>query len=84
VTTTVDLTGQVFGKLTILGPADEGLGLPPARGGWWLARCVCGKEQITPAEGLTSGRVASCGRPTPERRLRLEEQVRSRHPGWRP
>jgi hypothetical protein len=51
-----DLTGEVFGRLTILGPASD---LP----GFWTARCACGRELAAPREGFTSGRITSCGRP---------------------
>lgn len=59
---TADLTGRVYGRLEVLGP-DASIGLI-APGGWWRCRCACGAELVTPGEGLTSGRVASCGRPS--------------------
>lgn len=61
-----ELSGRTFGRMTVIGPASEELVLLPVAGGWWLGRCVCGREVIAPAEGFTSRRVTSCGRPTPE------------------
>jgi hypothetical protein len=76
--TMADLTGRVFGKLTIVGPADQDL--PPVAGGWWLARCVCDHELVAPAEGFLARRIVSCGRPTPEQRAELEEQLAATRP----
>jgi hypothetical protein len=53
-----DLTGRQFGKLTVTGPADQGL--PQVAGGWWLGRCVCGYEVIAAAEAFLSRRLVSC------------------------
>src|SRR4029450_13498807 len=58
-----DLTGRTFGRLTIAGPG--GADLPVVAGGWWLGRCVCGREVLAPAEAFLARRVTSCGRPTP-------------------
>lgn len=47
-----DLTGKVFGKLTVVARA------PGAR---WLCRCECGNEVVLQNGLLTSGRVKACG-----------------------
>jgi hypothetical protein len=73
-----DLTGRTFGKLEIIGPTGEDL--PATRGGWWLARCVCGREMIAPAEAFLSRRLEGCGRPTAEDRAELEQQLASTRP----
>lgn len=52
----LDLTGQRFGKLTVLGPA-ENIGTRTA----WLCRCDCGQETIVPTRRLRAGRRTSCG-----------------------
>lgn len=51
-----DLTGERFGRLTVLGPAPN---LP----GFFLAECACGRQVAAPREGFTAGRITSCGRP---------------------
>lgn len=52
----LDLTGQRYGKLTVLGPAEN-------MGGYtaWLCRCGCGRETVVPTRHLRSGHTKSCG-----------------------
>lgn len=52
----LDLTGQRFGQLTVLGPADN-MGKRTA----WLCRCDCGKECVVKTQRLRAGRAVSCG-----------------------
>jgi hypothetical protein len=73
-----DLTGRTFGRLTIVGPAGEDL--PVVAGGWWLASCVCGREMVAPAEAFLARRLQSCGRPTPEQRVELDQRLAATHP----
>lgn len=51
-----DLTGQRFGRLTVLADAGriDGRVL-------WLCRCDCGKETTVRSSNLVKGRVTSCG-----------------------
>ena len=53
----LDLTGQKFGLLTVLNPA-ENIGEDTA----WLCRCDCGKERIIRTMSLRSGNTRSCGK----------------------
>ena len=64
---TQDLTGSVFGKLTILRyePAYSqtkhyGTGGKTFQGRW-ICRCECGKEIASPSNPLLKGRTTSCG-----------------------
>lgn len=52
----LDLTGQQFGKLTVVGPA-ENIGSRTA----WLCRCECGNEVVVRTIRLRGGRTISCG-----------------------
>lgn len=52
----LELTGQRFGKLTALRPA-ENIGKKTA----WLCRCDCGKEIAVITGRLRSGHTTSCG-----------------------
>lgn len=55
-----DLTGQVFGRLTVEGLAPK----PPGsrkHGRHWLCRCSCGGEKITTKDQLECGKAKSCG-----------------------
>lgn len=51
-----DLTGQTFGRLSVIERAEN-------RGGrrYWLCSCECGKQKEVEAQNLKSGRVLSCG-----------------------
>lgn len=51
----IDITGQRFGRLTVLRYAPE-------RGpGYWLCRCDCGTEFVTEGQALRKGNTRSCG-----------------------
>ena len=52
----VDLTGLVFGELTVIGRA-------PSRGWvtWWSVRCNCGTQKEVAGGNLRSGGSRSCG-----------------------
>ena len=50
-----DLTGQRFGRLTVVGYAGK------QRAHKWRCRCDCGKETLVRQDFLTKGRTQSCG-----------------------
>ena len=52
----VDLTGQRFGKLTVVAPA-ENIGSRTA----WICRCDCGKDAVVKTYHLRDGHTTSCG-----------------------
>lgn len=52
----LDLTGQAFGRLTVLAPAPN-IGSRTA----WLCRCSCGREVVIKTNRLRAGRTISCG-----------------------
>ena len=52
----LDLTGQRYNRLTVLGPA-ENIGNRTA----WHCRCDCGKETVVRTNRLRSGHTTSCG-----------------------
>lgn len=51
-----DLTGQRFGRLTVLCRADV-----ISRKAYWKCKCDCGTVKNIRGDGLVSGRVVSCG-----------------------
>ena len=55
-----DLTGQRFGKLTVLQRADAPQDGKPA-GDRWLCRCDCGGEATVLGANLVRGHTKSCG-----------------------
>ncbi len=52
----IDRVGKVFGRLTVLSFADI-----KNNKTYWHCMCSCGKEHITSASQLTTGRSLSCG-----------------------
>lgn len=52
-----ELTGQVFGRLTVI--AFDSVGKDYATK--WLCRCECGNESIAIGKNLVAGRTRSCG-----------------------
>ena len=53
----IDLTGQTFGRLTVLkyhGVNDKGIHM-------WLCRCECGNEKVVRGDALRYGITRSCG-----------------------
>lgn len=52
----VDLTGQRYGKLTVLRPAEK-IGAKTA----WFCRCDCGRETVVQTCNLRHGNTKTCG-----------------------
>ena len=53
----VGLTGQRFGRLVVVGRAENG----KHKHSRWLCRCDCGREKIVLGKHLRSGATQSCG-----------------------
>lgn len=53
----IDLTGQKFGELTVLGKENK----PNSKKTYWKCKCSCGKEILTGGANLRSGNTKSCG-----------------------
>lgn len=55
----VDMTGQVFGELTVIRRVpSEGF---KAEGARWLCKCSCGREHTARGNVIRLGNVRSCG-----------------------
>jgi hypothetical protein len=54
-----DLTGEVHGYLTVLGPAPRPPGKTHYR--WWLCRCTCGQEVAVDSGSLGHDSRQACG-----------------------
>lgn len=52
-----DLTGQVFGKLTVLAFSA----VRPKLGAYWLCHCECGRDTVHRGADLRKGYITSCG-----------------------
>lgn len=57
---TKDITGQRFGKLTVI---ERYTGEPRSKGSgaYWVCRCDCGKTHVASGVNLRRGAVKSCG-----------------------
>jgi hypothetical protein len=55
----VDLTGQIFGKLTVVSLVSRGSRRNPKI--LWLCQCSCGKQKVAQGGLLRRGSIQSCG-----------------------
>ena len=55
----IDLTGQKFNRLLVLGRDDTKK--DKSRQAWWKCRCDCGKEISVRGQSLRNGNTQSCG-----------------------
>ncbi len=56
-----DLTGRKFGRLTVVGPAEDRITPSGQRKPHWVCKCDCGSEVIVAGTHLKSGHTQSCG-----------------------
>lgn len=56
----IDLTGKVFGRLTVLEKSEHPLGKKEKRA-YWLCQCECGNQKIILGRSLRDGKTLSCG-----------------------
>ena len=60
-TRVIDMTGRVFGRLTVLYRAEDYISSSNIHHTKWHCRCECGNEVDVLASNLTSGKSKSCG-----------------------
>ena len=65
-----DLTGQKFGRLTVI----ERAGTSKGRKALWLCKCECGNEKVIMGNNLKSGATMSCGCLGSEKMKQLNEE----------
>lgn len=53
----IDLTGQIFGRLTVI----KKVGLSKNKFVLWLCKCTCGNQIIVTSNNLRTGNTQSCG-----------------------
>lgn len=56
-----DLTGQKFGRLTVIERAEDRISKSGKHRIMWCCKCSCGNEIITSSGNLREGRTQSCG-----------------------
>jgi len=66
----VDLTGRVFGRLTVINKETDHITKSGRKISRWLCKCSCGKSKIIRSGDLTSNRTLSCGCLGKEQRLK--------------
>ena len=57
----MDLTGKMFGRLTVIKEGDRKIQPNGKKRRTWLCHCQCGKEAVVLQENLTRGITRSCG-----------------------
>ena len=57
----IDLTGQVYERLTVIKRVDDYISPSGDRKVQWLCKCKCGKEVIVTGNNLRKGNSKSCG-----------------------
>lgn len=57
----IDLTGQRFGRLTVIKIYDDKEHIYKNWGAKWVCKCDCGEETIVNSYDLRNGKVQSCG-----------------------
>lgn len=57
----IDLTGQQFGRLTVIERADDRFSRKGIKKIMWLCKCKCGNEPVIWTKHLRSGHIKSCG-----------------------
>ena len=68
----IDLTGQKFGRLTVLE-----LGIKPdvkSKEKFWLCKCECGNQTVVSGYQLRNGKTKSCGCITKERMRKIAQE----------
>lgn len=74
----IDLTGQVFGRLTVIRYACF-----KNRSTYWVCKCICGTENMVAAHNLRNGRTLSCGCLNRERLTIHGEYGTPEYKAWR-
>ena len=54
----IDITGKVFGVLTVIGVSEERRADDRKR---WIVKCICGNEKVVSGKALREGSIKSCG-----------------------
>lgn len=57
----IDLTGQRFGRLSVLSRTELSSTGKKTTHSQWLSQCDCGNKTVSPRFNLVSGRAMSCG-----------------------
>lgn len=72
-----DLTGQIFGKLTVLNQAEDIVYKNNKKVSAWLCQCECGNQKIINGVSLNSGKTKSCGCLVKEKVIQRNKQQSS-------
>ena len=57
----IDLTGQRFGRWTVVRRTEKPSPYISFEGAWWLCKCDCGQERAVRGASLRFGSSVSCG-----------------------
>lgn len=74
----IDLTGQIFGRLTVVGYSHH-----KKSRGFWHTQCSCGREKIIDGYNMKMGKIQSCGCFGNERRTKHGKYKTRAYGAWR-
>lgn len=57
----IDLTGKQFGRLTVIGRAEDQVAPNGRRRVMWVCKCECGNVKVVNGDNLKGGKTLSCG-----------------------
>lgn len=57
----IDLTGNKYGKLTVVKRVEDHIQKSGAPKAMWLCKCECGGERIAYGQALRAGKIIDCG-----------------------
>lgn len=57
----IDLTGQIFGRLTVIKRAQDKVDASGKKRCMWLCQCECGNQVVVLGEAMKRGACRSCG-----------------------
>ena len=76
----VDMTGQRFGKLTVIEKVEPN---PSAKGALWRCLCDCGNETVALGNNIRRGHHKSCGCLRKGNMNRIRMQYLKNDPDWK-
>lgn len=68
----IDLTGQRFGRLTVISKDNERI---TKSGSYWICKCDCGTTKSVKSSSLRRGEIQSCGCLRAERSIAAKEEL---------
>lgn len=84
-TRAVDITGQKFGRLTVVSRAPNLINTSGKTQSVWNCKCECGETKVSTGNYLRTGRVKSCGclKPKSSQAIKYKYHVSPEYNSWK-